>query len=168
MIKKTTLLSSLSIVLSMGTMSAQSYEWISSTENNTWQQSKVKLQTNTGRTPLLEVNGSENGTVFKAWGTCFNELGWDALNMLPRKQQEIVLQQLFAPGGDLKFTMGRFSMNANDYARDWYSCDEVSGDFQLKHFNINRDKTTLIPFIKAAQQYNPDMTFWMSPWSPPS
>ena len=71
------------------------------------------------------------------------------------------------PGGDLKFTMGRFSMNANDYARDWYSCDEVSGDFQLKHFNINRDKTTLIPFIKAAQQYNPDMTFWMSPWSPP-
>lgn len=168
MIKKTTLLSSFAIVLSMGTMSAQSYEWVSSTENNTWQQSKVKLQTNTGRTPLLKVNGSENGTVFKAWGTCFNELGWDALNMLPRKQQEIVLQQLFAPGGDLKFTMGRFSMNANDYARDWYSCDEVSGDFQLKHFNINRDKTTLIPFIKAAQQYNPDMTFWMSPWSPPS
>ena len=168
MIRKTTLFSSLAIALSMGTMNAQSYEWISSTENSTWQQSKVKLQTNTGHTPLLEINGSENGTVFKAWGTCFNELGWDALNMLPRKQQEIVLQQLFAPGGDLKFTMGRFSMNANDYARDWYSCDEVSGDFQLKHFNINRDKTTLIPFIKAAQQYNPDMTFWMSPWSPPS
>lgn len=58
MIKKTTLLSSFAIVLSMGTMSAQSYEWVSSTENNTWQQSKVKLQTNTGRTPLLEVNGS--------------------------------------------------------------------------------------------------------------
>ena len=57
MIKKTTLLSSFAIVLSMGTMSAQSYEWVSSTENNTWQQSKVKLQTNTGRTPLLEVNG---------------------------------------------------------------------------------------------------------------
>ena len=107
MIRKTTLFSSLAIALSMGTMNAQSYEWISSTENNTWQQSKVKLQTNTGHTPLLEINGSENGTVFKAWGTCFNELGWDALNMLPRKQQEIVLQQLFAPGGDLKFTMGR-------------------------------------------------------------
>ena len=34
MIKKTTLLSSFAIVLSMGTMSAQSYEWVSSTENN--------------------------------------------------------------------------------------------------------------------------------------
>ena len=88
--------------------------------------------------------------------------------MLPRTQQETILRQLFSPEGDLKFNMGRFSMNANDYARDWYSCDEVSGDFQLKHFNINRDKTTLIPFIKAAQQYNPNMTFWTSPWSPPS
>ena len=59
-------------------------------------------------------------------------------------------------------------MNANDYARDWYSCDEVSGDFQLKYFNINRDKLAIIPFVRAAQKYNPDMTFWMSPWSPPS
>lgn len=147
---------------------AQSFEWISSTESNVWQSTKVKLQANAGQAPLLEINGSEEGMTFKAWGTCFNELGWDALNFLPRKEQEAILQNLFAPEGDLKFTMGRFSMNANDYARDWYSGDEVSGDFQLKHFNINRDKTTLIPFIKAAQQYNPHLTFWMSPWSPPS
>ena len=59
-------------------------------------------------------------------------------------------------------------MNANDYARDWYSCDEVSGDFQLKYFNINRDKLAIIPFIRAAQKYNSGMTFWISPWSPPS
>ena len=39
MIRKTTLFSSLAIALSMGTMNAQSYEWISSTENNTGQQS---------------------------------------------------------------------------------------------------------------------------------
>lgn len=39
-------------------------------------------------------------------------------------------------------------MNANDYARDWYSCDEVSGDFQLKYFSIERDKKTIIPFCK--------------------
>ena len=39
--------------------------------------------------------------------------------------------------------MGRIPMNANDYARDWYSCDEVDGDFQLKYFNIDRDKKTI-------------------------
>ena len=118
-LKRTTLLSGLVMALSVNDAYAQSFEWISSTEGNIWKQNKVKLQTNTGQTPLLEVNGTEEGTVFKAWGTCFNELGWDALNMLPRKQQEIILQKLFSPEGDLKFTMGRFSMNANDYARDW-------------------------------------------------
>lgn len=167
-IKRVILSVGIAIMLSPSNTCAQSFEWISSMEGNVWQQSKVKLQTNAKQAPLLDIDGSENGTVFKAWGTCFNELGWDALNMLPRNQQEKILHQLFSPDGDLRFTMGRFSMNANDYARDWYSCDEVPGDFQLKHFNINRDKTTLIPFIKAAQQYNPDLTFWISPWSPPS
>ncbi len=150
------------------TLSAQSVTWISSTESNTWNQSTIKLEKNTSSIPDIEVDDNEPIVSFKAWGTCFNERGWDALNLLPFKQQETILSQLFSPEGDLHFTMGRFSMNANDYARDWYSCDEISGDFQLKYFNIERDKTTLIAFIKAAQQYNPELTFWISPWSPPS
>lgn len=166
-LKKTILKACLLAVFSSG-VHAQSYTWITSTEGNTWKQSTVKLQKRADVNPVLEVNGDENLSTFKAWGTCFNELGWDALNLLPRKQQETILSQLFSPDGDLRFNMGRFSMNANDYARDWYSCDEVPGDFQLKYFNIDRDKTTLIPYIKAAQQYNPNMTFWISPWSPPS
>lgn len=149
-------------------VSAQSLTWVSSTEGNVWQESKVKLQSKSKQNPVLQVTGKEQGVIFKNWGTCFNELGWDALNLLPRREQEDILKKLFAPEGDLRFTMGRFSMNANDYARDWYSCDEVDGDFQLKYFNIDRDKTTLIPYIKAAQQHNPDLTFWVSPWSPPS
>ena len=107
-VKKTTLVSSLVLTLSANSMYAQSLEWISSTEGNTWQKSKAKLQTNAAQTPILDVSGSEKGTVFKAWVTCFNELGWDALNMLPK---------LFSPEGELRFTMGRFFMNANDYAR---------------------------------------------------
>ncbi len=147
---------------------AQTYNWVSSTEGNIWQQSKVKLQPSTAQTPLLEVSGTEEGTTFKAWGTTFNELCWDALNMLTRDEQDDLLERMFSPQGDLRFTRGRISMNANDYARDWYSCDEVSGDFQLKYFNINRDKLAIIPFVRAAQKYNPEMTFWISPWSPPS
>ncbi len=158
-------------LLSVGVMgvSAQSFVWTSSTEGNTWQEKKVKTASQLKGKPDLEADASGKGLMtFRAWGTCFNELGWDALNMLPRKEQETVLGKIFAPTGDLRFTMGRFSMNANDYSRDWYSCDEVPGDFELKYFNIDRDKTTLIPFIKAAQQYNPQLTFWISPWSPPS
>ena len=147
---------------------AQNFNWVSSTEGNTWKQSKVKLQSSAGQTPLLDISGTEEGTTFKAWGTTFNELCWDALNMLTRDEQDDLLKKMFSPEGELRFNRGRISMNANDYARDWYSCDEVSGDFQLKYFNINRDKLAIIPFVRAAQKYNPGMTFWMSPWSPPS
>ena len=59
-------------------------------------------------------------------------------------------------------------MNANDYSRAWYSCDTVAGDFQLKHFNIEHDKQNVIRLIKKAQKYQPQMTFWVSPWSPPA
>lgn len=155
-------------ILTAMAVNAQDFTWISSTEGNTWKQAGVKLQKNSSANQSLEVNTKDALLTFKAWGTCFNELGWDAINLLPRKQQETILSQLFSPDGDLRLNMGRFSMNANDYSRDWYSCDEVDGDFQLKYFNIDRDKTTLIPYIKAAQAYNPDMTFWISPWSPPS
>lgn len=147
---------------------AQTFTWISSTEDNVWQEAKTKLQASTQNTPLLSADGTETIQVFKKWGTCFNELGWDALNMLPLKEQQTVLDNLFAPDGELRFSMGRIPMNANDYARDWYSCDEVPGDFQLKYFNIDRDKTTLIPYIRRAQKVNPDLSFWASPWSPPS
>ena len=66
---------------------AQNFNWVSSTEGNTWKQSKVKLQSSAGQTPLLDISGTEEGTTFKAWGTTFNELCWDALNMLTRDEQ---------------------------------------------------------------------------------
>ena len=166
---KTTIITTcLMAAYTIGT-NAQSFEWISSTEGETWKEQRISLKASTSQDAAITTDKNQKDIVtFKAWGTCFNELGWDALNMLPRKQQENILKQLFSPQGDMRMTLGRIPMNANDYARNWYSCDEVPGDFELKYFNIDRDKTTLIPYIKAAQQYCPDMRFWISPWSPPS
>lgn len=149
-------------------VSAQSCTWVSSTEGNTWQSTKVSLQSAAQQSPLWELNDSEEGTTFKAWGVTFNELDWDALCELTRDEQDDILAKVFSPDGDLKVTVGRISMNANDYSRSWYSCDEVEGDFHLKYFNIERDKKAVIPFVRAAQKYNPDLTFWISPWCPPS
>ena len=116
---------------------AQTCDWVSSCEGKTWTQNKVKLQTKAeGTAADLSVDKGDSVVVFKAWGTCFNELGWDALNVLPSNEKEDILRKLFAPEGDLRFTLGRFPMNANDFSRNWYSCDEVPGDFELKHFNI--------------------------------
>ncbi len=164
--KKTTLL--LASLLSVTGAMAQSVQKYTTTEAEAWQKSKVKLESRAAETPVIEVSGNEEGVPLKAWGTTFNELDWDALLMLTRDEQDEVMRNLFDPQGDLKFTRGRISMNCNDYGRSWYSCDEVQGDLELRYFNIERDKRSIIPLIRAAQKYNPNLTFWCSPWSPPS
>ena len=148
--------------------SAQTYIHYTTTEGNEWQQSKASLSGKAVEEPVLTITGSEQGHEFRAWGTCFNELDLDALELLKQEEQEEVMRRLFDPNGDLKFTRGRLTMNANDYSRAWYSSDTVAGDFQLKYFNIEHDKKNVIRLIKKAQQYLPQMTFWVSPWSPPA
>lgn len=79
-----------------------------------------------GTLPALTVKGDEQGHVFKAWGTCFNELDLDAISLLEEQDRQEVMRRLFSPDGDLRFTRGRLTMNANDYSREWYSCDTVA------------------------------------------
>ena len=147
---------------------AQSFRHYTTTEDKPWQESKVSMSGKARQTPVLTITGQEQGHEFRAWGTCFNELDLDAISLLREDEQQEIMRRLFAPDGDLKFTRGRLTMNANDYSRAWYSCDTVAGDFQLRYFNIEHDKQNVIRLIKMAQKYQPQMTFWLSPWSPPS
>ena len=163
--KKTILL--LSLVASLS-MAAQTYTHYTTTEGHAWERSSQRLSAKAAVNPVLIITGSERGHEFKAWGTCFNELDLDALEMLKPEEQEDVLRGLFSPDGDLKLTRGRLTMNANDYSLAWYSCDTVAGDFALKYFNIEHDKQNVIRLIRKAQTYQPKMTFWLSPWSPPT
>ena len=149
-------------------MQAQKVTQYTTTEGEAWQQSRVTLSAKPQGTTVVSIEGDEVGTVFRAWGTTFNELDWDAFNLLDRIEQDEVMYNLFSPEGDLRFTHGRVSMNANDYARSWYSCDDVVGDLGLKHFNIERDKRNIIPLARAAQRYCPELQLFMSPWSPPA
>ncbi len=148
--------------------SAQTFAWYSSTEGNTWKMSSVKMSGKAADAHVTVEEDVKPIVVFKAWGVTFNELDWDALGLLTPGERDEVLKSVFSPEGDLRISRGRISMNANDYARSWYSCDEVEGDLELRYFNIERDKQAVIPFIHAAQKHNPGLTFWISPWSPPS
>ena len=104
----------------------------------------------------------------EGFGACFNELGWVALQRLSPVDREAIFRELFAPGVGANFTICRLPIGANDFARNWYSYDEVAGDFALEHFSIANDLETLVPYIHAAQRFNPALRLWSSPWSPPS
>ncbi len=106
--------------------------------------------------------------VIEGFGACFNELGWVALSALSSADRESVLRELFASGVGAGLTLCRMPIGANDFSRDWYSYDEVEGDFALERFTIANDLETLVPFLKAAQAQQPALRLWASPWSPPT
>lgn len=103
------------------------------------------------------------------FGGCFNELGYRALIGLDKELQEKLIQDLFDKGdADCKFNMCRLPIGANDYSYGWYSLDEKPGDYELRAFSVERDKRSLIPYIKMAKKYADDLQLFASPWSPPT
>jgi len=105
--------------------------------------------------------------VIKGFGGCFNELGWSVIKKLSQEKKEEVMKNLFSDDG-CAFSFCRMPIGASDYALEWYSLDDTPDDLALKHFNIERDKGCLIPYIKEALSVRPSISFFASPWSPPA
>ncbi|MBQ9882979.1 MAG: beta-glycosidase, partial [Bacteroidaceae bacterium] len=104
----------------------------------------------------------------EGFGACFNELGWTSLSLLSQQDRDSIFRELYAPGVGLNFTMNRMPLGANDFSLDYYSYDDVDGDFDLEHFSIAHDEATLIPFIREAKAQYPALRIWASPWCPPA
>ncbi len=100
-------------------------------------------------------------------GGAFNEIGGEALSFLDKEQKDELFKNLFDTdrGG---FTFCRTAIGASDFGIDAYSYSEVPEDYEMKHFSIDRDKKYVLPYILGALKYNPDLTIFGSPWSPPA
>ena len=61
---------------------SQTYIQYTTTESEEWKQSRLSLSNKAANEPALTITGKERGHEFLAWGTCFNELGLDALELL--------------------------------------------------------------------------------------
>ena len=142
----------------------QTITHIASYEGNCWQQEGVSAAKYSADT--LELTGVKKQKIL-GFGGCFNELGWEALQLADEKERENFLEELFA-ADKCNFNFGRVPIGANDFSLEWYSCDEVDGDYALEHFNIERDKKYTIPFIREAQKWQKDFAVFASPWSPPT
>ncbi|MCL2595994.1 MAG: beta-glycosidase, partial [Promicromonosporaceae bacterium] len=142
--------------------------WISTTEHQPWREHEAVAFGQVTRMPAAIINTGELCQEIEGFGATFNELGWDALTALDADTRRSLLREMFAPGVGLNLTRCRMPIAANDFARDWYSYDETDGDLELRDFSIANDLGTLVPFIRAAQEQQPNLTLWASPWSPPS
>jgi len=164
---KASIFSSL-FLLSFLAYGQKSIEWVSTTEKQPWVRQKA-LTSGTAQTKadVLVLSETTLQTI-EGFGGCFNELGWTSLGALSKEDKEQIMKELFTPNTGANFTICRMPVGANDFSLDWYSYNETAGDFEMKNFSISNDLKTLVPFIKAAQQQNPALKIWASPWSPPA
>jgi glucosylceramidase len=142
-------------------------KWVSSSQILQWKTEKEIALTKASATTDVTIHIDQPLQTIDGFGTCFNELGWTSLSMLSATDQKNIFKELFAPGSGANFTICRMPVGANDFSRQWYSYNETAGDFDMKNFSIANDLQTLIPFIKKAQENNPSLKIWASPWSPP-
>lgn len=167
--KKTVLLLSIVICLTSFGKKSKKIEWISTTTTKQWEVKKIDhLPGSSTDHPNVVVHMDREQQTIDGFGTCFNELGWTSLLKLSPSDRESIMRELFAPGIGANFTVCRMPIAANDFALNWYSYNETEGDFKMANFSLENDKNTLIPFIKNALKYNPELKIWASPWSPPS
>ncbi len=141
-------------------------KWLYSNEQRQWaEKSCLHVQ---GESISLYPDGNEYQSMY-GFGACLNELGFRAIRHLSEDRQKDLMRELFAPGeGGCNFNFCRIPIGANDYSEDWYSLDETAEDYELKDFSIERDKKVLIPFVKQAKNFAPDLKLFASPWSPPT
>jgi len=143
-------------------------ELITSAQNAYWMTGTVtKVASGTAD---LAVDKTTTYQRWDGFGGCFNEMGWDALSVLPADQVTNALKLLFDPINGAAFVYGRLPMGASDYAMSWYTLDDTTNntaDYNMTSFSIDRDRMKLIPYIKAALQIKPDLHLWASPWVVP-
>lgn len=145
--------------------------WISTTQTQPWQDLSAQMHLSDGVVydgTGAFVDPAMTYQTIDGFGGCFNELGARAFTALTPELRHAVARELFEPGTGGNLIRCRLPIGASDYALDWYSYDETPGDFDMTSFSIERDRHGLIPYIRAAQAFQPDMAFWASPWSPPT
>jgi glucosylceramidase len=147
---------------------AQKMELVSTTNENPWLNESKSITIKPDNTsPVVEIFADKPLQHIDGFGGCFNEMGWEALKLLPVAEQEKIFRAFFSPD-EANFNYNRLPIGASDYALGFYSYNETKDDFEMKNFSVQRDENCLIPFVHRAQQYNPTMHFFASPWCPPA
>ena len=103
------------------------------------------------------------------FGGAFTDSAGYVLKKMPAAKQEEILQAYFNPDKGLGYTLCRTHINSCDFSTENYAYDETPGDVELKNFSIERDRRSLIPMIKRAQEISHNgFKLFASPWSPPA
>ena len=100
------------------------------------------------------------------FGGAFTEAASYVFHQASDEVKEKILKMYFSDEG-LGYELGRMSIHSCDFALENYTYIEEF-DHTLKTFSIEREHKYLLPMLKEALNYSPNLKMAVAPWSPPA
>ena len=122
--------------------------------------------------PIIEIDPSKTYQSILGLGSSWEHATCENLFKLPETERNEIIKKVVHPAEGIGMNLMRLCIGASDFIGEAYYtyCDLPAGetDEALGHFSIEKDRAYLIPVIKKSLEYNPDLLFFASPWSPPA
>jgi glucosylceramidase len=135
------------------------------------EQNAVAFSNIENKLPSIEVDSAQNFQEIDGFGFCLTDGSAQLINAMASADKSKLLNELFSTGGaSIGISYLRVSIGASDLSDKVYSYDDLPAgqtDTCLSKFNIDENKTDLIPVLKMILQINPHIKILGSPWSPP-
>jgi glucosylceramidase len=117
---------------------------------------------------LLNIYDGVKYQEILGFGGAFTEATTMNLKCMNPELKKRAMEMYFDREKGIGYNFCRSTINSCDFSEDFYTYDDVDGDFELKHFDISHDKEPIIPTIREAMDMGEDVILYSSPWSPPA
>jgi len=100
-------------------------------------------------------------------GAAITDAAAETFGGLNAKTQKELLESFFDRNKGISYGLLRTTIHSSDFSSSSYTYIQ-EGDSVLQSFSIAHDLQYRIPLLKRAFEYNPQITLFASPWSPPA
>ena len=132
-------------------------------------------------TPQIAVDDTQRFQQIDGFGASLTDsAAWLFAKKLPAAQAGAAFKTLFSRKGGIALGFLRQPVGSSDLAVTFYSFDDLCqqtakacatpaglSDPNLEHFSIAHDQEYILPLLRKAIAFNPDLHVMLTPWSPP-
>lgn len=136
------------------------------------QSTVLAFSTKSNGYPDIIVDESQAYQTIDGFGFALTDGSASLISSLPSAMQNDLLKELFgSDSNSISISYLRVSIGASDLSESVYTYDDMpSGqtDVNLTNFDLRKDKSKVIPVLKAILAINPNIKILGSPWTPPT
>jgi len=118
----------------------------------------------------IVIRPEEEYQEIHGFGASFTDTAAIVMSAMPQDKLKEAMTRLFDKEEGIGLSLIRNCLGGSDFTPVYYTYDDMpegEEDWDLEHFDFSCDMKQIIPLTKWAKQINPDILFFLSPWSAP-